>query len=201
MSIARPARIPTRSPASGRASPLSVFDPNTSGNYESYNTDLWRALERLEGQDAGTSPEGALSSGYDQRWNCTGPVRCNTFDKQIEAVDKTYSYLGNKIGADILEEYVQRLHGSTVEDDLKLAGLLPVTPWKKGESYNVYSHGLGFNGTGSTKDREYKADIIAYGSGQIHKQQTTFAKYKDFSVFDDDVQHFEMDYLTFHFKE
>ena len=105
------------------------------------------------------------------------------------------------MGTDILDEYVQRLHGRSVEDDLKLAGLCPVTPWKKGDSYAVYSHGLGFNGTGSTKDRKYKADIIAYGSGQIYKQQTTYANGKNFSVFDDDVQHYNMDYLWFYFKE
>ncbi len=183
----------------------NVFAPATKGNYLSYNNDLWRALERLENQDAGTSPEEALSPWpYEsRRYLLSGPVRCNTFDKTIESVKITYCASGNNVGTDALDEYVQRLHGRSVEDDLKLAGLWSDSwAWKKGEgSYDYSPHGLGFNGTGSTKDRTYKADIIAYGSGQIHKQQTTFANYKDFSVFDDDAKQWMMNYIWFYFKE
>ncbi len=183
----------------------NVFAPATKGNYLSYNNDLWRALERLENQDAGTSPEEALSPWpYEsRRYLLSGPVRCNTFDKTIESVKITYCASGNNVGTDALDEYVQRLHGRSVEDDLKLAGLWSDSwAWKKGEgSYDYSPHGLGFNGTGSTKDSTYKADIIAYGSGQIHKQQTTFANYKDFSVFDDDAKQWMMNYIWFYFKE
>ena len=183
----------------------NVFAPATKGNYRSYNNDLWKALERLENQDAGTSPEEALSPWpYEsRRYLLSGPVRCNTFDKTIESVKITYCASGNNVGTDALDEYVQRLHGRSVEDDLKLAGLWSDSwAWKKGEgSYDYSPHGLGFNGTGSTKDSTYKADIIAYGSGQIHKQQTTFANYKDFSVFDDDAKQWMMNYIWFYFKE
>ncbi len=180
----------------------NVFDPNTSGNYESYNTDLWKALERLEGQDAGTSPEGELShKGFDSRWFFPGPVRCNTFGKQIEAIRITYSASGNNVGTDALDEYVQRLHGRTVEDDLKLAGLWRDSwAWKKGDGSYTYSpHGLAFNGT--YKNDTNKADIIAYGSGQIYKQQTTFANYSYFKVFDDDEKQFKLQYIWLCFKE
>ena len=180
----------------------NVFDPETSGNYLSYNNDLWKALERLEGQDAGTSPEGELShKGFDSRWFFPGPVRCNTFGKQIEAIRITYSASGNNVGTDALDEYVQRLHGRTVEDDLKLAGLWRDSwAWKKGDGSYTYSpHGLAFNGT--YKNDTNKADIIAYGSGQIYKQQTTFANYSYFKVFDDDEKQFKLQYIWLCFKE
>jgi hypothetical protein len=128
-------------------------------------------------------------------------VRCNTFGKQIEAIRITYSASGNNVGTDALDEYVQRLHGRTVEDDLKLAGLWRDSwAWKKGDGSYTYSpHGLAFNGT--YKNDTNKADIIAYGSGQIYKQQTTFANYSYFKVFDDDEKQFKLQYIWLCFKE
>ena len=192
----------------------NVFDPETKGNYLSYNDDLWKALDRLENQDAGTSPaEVQVGKNYEINyiWYVSAPVRCNTFDKSIKSVRFTDSAVGGNVGSDVLEEYVQRLHGRSVEDDLDLAGLWcdPNTKagwyfrWQKGDQghfgdYQFNAHGLGFNAKGS--NYTYKADILAYGKGEIHKQCTTFNDYKDFSVFDDESKHWRMPYLLFDFE-
>jgi hypothetical protein len=190
----------------------NVFAPATKGNYRSYNNDLWKALERLENQDAGTSPADPnllYYKDFEAGHLYTGkPVRCNTFDKSIAMVKVTSSEKGNNVGSDVLEEYVQRLHGRSVEDDLELAGLARAYTdyynfyhwWYKGGPYHYEPciHGIGLNATGNTKT--CKADIIASGKGDIHKQCTTWNDYKYFSVFDDDAQHWEMYYLWFDLK-
>ena len=188
----------------------NVFDPETKGNYLSYNNDLWKALDRMENQDAGPNPADAgllyekdFEPGH---WYTRTPVRCNTLNKSIAMAKVTYSENGNSVGSDALEEYVQRLHGRSVEDDLDLAGLGRVFGgkddcWFKGNTkkYEWCTHGIAFNAT--YKDKKNKADIIAFGSGQIYKQQTTYADIKYFAVFDDDATHYKMEYLWLDFAE
>lgn len=99
--------------------------------------------------------------------NFNTPVHCNTFNKDIASVKVSYKVVGNSVPTGLIEEYLSRLHGRTLQDDLKLAGMwrevtvhtdensdryrLEWNPsWGSagwmGWYYESCGHGMGFNG-------------------------------------------------------
>ena len=139
-----------------------------------------QAIEQLESMDPGQAPRINPEMHWSGRYVIVNPpVYCNTFGKyikQVQVEDGTI-YTGNNIASGVLEEYVRRLHGRSVIEDLRLAGLWvdndewfswyypnPNTTWW---GYENSAHGIGVNV--KKEDDWIKADIIGY-DGKIHKK-------------------------------
>ena len=170
----------------------NIFDPEAGGVKLSYNNQFCSALESLEQMPAGQSP---------QEIDVYKPFRvyCPTLDCDVFQISVQRFAKGNNVVYEVLQEYANRLHGRTIEEDFKLAGLWgdghdPGSrdqllqwynpPWEelgptdysrryyREENYSRGGHGIGFN----CKDKDsghYVADIIGYEGG-VYKEQPTF---------------------------
>ena len=160
----------------------NIFDPETKGNYAEYNSQLFSALDRLSELNAGVSPEdltaytywGALSTRYNKR------VRCNTFNVEISGIylDADGTRQGPQIPTGLLEEYTSRLHGRSLDDDLRLAGMWREKDecsnrfkWGGQGDYGGAGHGLAYNTT--HKDKWWSSDIFDF-DGKLHKGEKTY---------------------------
>lgn len=94
----------------------NIFDPETGGTKLSYNNQLCDALETLENFDAGQSPEDVDRSKPFR-------VYCPTFGADITMLYLEKRIPGRHMNSDAMYEYINRLHGRTVDQDLKLSGL------------------------------------------------------------------------------
>ncbi len=165
-----------------------IFDPYTKGNYLEYNNQFFVAMNSLEQPDAGISPEevrAAARSSYGTDFELYAPV----FGRTITGMEYATNAQGNTVTTGALEQYVTRLHGKSVSDDLNLAGLwigrLVTTGsngvttaidrrwWGEPSFYVNGAHGIGFNG--SYGSDWYTADIFGY-DGKVHKREKTLHK-------------------------
>ena len=170
----------------------NVFDPETGGVKLSYNNQFCSALESLEQMPAGQSPE-SIDTHKPFR------VYCPTLDCDVTQISVQRFAKGNKVVFEAVEEYSNRLHGRTLEEDFKLAGLWGNgrdpgdskmllqwynPPWEelgptdyarryyREENYRLGGHGIGFN----CKDKDsghYVADIVGF-TGGVYKEHPTF---------------------------
>ena len=123
-------------------------------------------------------------------------VHCNSLDADIKGVRVMEYPRGNTVPTGLMEEYVRRLNGRTVQEDLELAGI-----WRdhdfgtdyvsryfswdsktREHSYIDCAHGLAFNG--SVSGNVYKVDLIRPDNAQILKGQKTYNGGSSFSVWD-----------------
>jgi hypothetical protein len=185
----------------------NVFDPYTKGVYMEYNTKLFDALNQLEELDPGTRPEDVISpSGTSTIFG--NSVYCNTLSKYVWGINITYATEWNDVPFDLLEEYMNRLHGRTLYEDLELAGMAAETYdynwWNdykpglfRGNNWEAYAHGIGFNGR-YTKEYIWKCDMLQYNPQKIIKGAYTYNNGKKFSV--DDSDSFQSTRLVVWFK-
>ncbi len=171
----------------------NIFDPEAGGVKLSYNNQFCSALESLEQMPAGTSPE-------DINTHKSFRVYCPTFDCDVTQISVQRFAKGNNVVFETLQEYANRLHGRTIEEDFKLAGLWGDgrdpgdsrirlqwynPPWEelgsndnarqyhREENYRLGGHGIGFNCKDKDGNGHYVADIVSY-DGQVFKEQPTF---------------------------
>jgi hypothetical protein len=173
----------------------NVFDPYSKGIYMEYNNKLFKALDQLEALGPGKDPENVIAADG-HSWQFATRVHCNTFNKDIVGINITYRCEGNNVPVDLLEEYINRLHGRTPYDDLKLAGMAADTVqynwWNdykpglfQGNTWSCYAHGIGFNGK-YTKEYIWKADMIQYEPLKLVKNCYLYNNGKKFAVDDSD---------------
>ena len=197
----------------------NIFDSYTKGAYAEYNTQLFAALDRLESLDAGARPEDVTEFGdYPFEW-ATDPiatenfgvtVHCNTFNRDITGLTVSYELVGTKVSRDLLEEYVNRLHGRTLQDDLKLAGMWRDWTWTPGlgaffmnypseYDYLDCCHGIGFNG--KKEGKIYWADVLEwYRNGMFKDHIRLWDDFDEFYVGDDSNKQMYRPVVCFTFK-
>lgn len=130
----------------------NIFAPMTKGTYAKYNEMFVAAIDQLNSMPAGTSPE--QIGGFYGDVDYPRIVHCNTFDKDVRGRIGGCCAIGNNIASGLMDEYVRRLHGRTVDEDLLLAGLLT----KDSSDFNKDWTGLAFNA--KKEGSKFFADVI-----------------------------------------
>lgn len=190
----------------------NIFDPYTKGVYLEYNNKFCAALDRLETLDAGVSPEEVCDGRQYSYYYFKNNLHCNTLNRDISGVNYTWQFVGNNVPVDLLDEYLERLHGRTLWDDMLLAGMVqdtnsPSTHYTfkhltyPTDSFNFEecAHGIGFNGKQSGTST-YKGDVILYSDEKVHKGMTIHDECKKLSFPDDsDNKHWACPVLFFKF--
>ena len=170
----------------------NVFDPETSFNYDEYNTELWKALNRLEQLDPGLSPSDLLQSFQGRpHYEFKHQVYCNTFSKNVYGINVDSSErAGNDVPSGLLEEYARRLHGGSLEKDLKLAGIWWDQlygywfQWTSDRPYERCAHGMEFNAKFNTDKQTHYVDLIT-PNGTIMNNVLTYNNGKQLKQYDD----------------
>ncbi len=170
----------------------NVFDPETSFNYDEYNTELWKALNRLEQLDPGLSPSDLLQWFQGKPYyEFKHQVYCNTFGKNVYGIlVDSAERAGNDVPSGVLEEYARRLHGGSLEKDLKLAGIWWDQfngywfKWTSDRPYERCAHGMEFNAKFNTDKQTHYVDLIT-PNGTIMNNVLTYNNGKQLKQYDD----------------
>ena len=177
----------------------NMFDPNDAGTHLTYYNSFRDAMDRLEELDAGVEPKPEnIRVTYGRDKGCSREfkvnVTCNSLGRQIKGLQATWFPEGNKVANDLIDEYVDRLHGQSIQDDLRLAGLWNdvehgkadwdgiVYEWK-GCAYSYAAHGIAFNGRKDGKGT-WKADVLRYDNKTMKKDFRTYSKGNLIPTFD-----------------
>lgn len=133
-------------------------------------------------------------------------VHCNSLNMNIKGINVLWQVTGNSIPTGLMEEFLRRLNGRTIQEDLELAGIWRDTT-RDGKhfiydadraaelgGYANCAHGLGYNGSGGSGT--YKVDLVRLDNGQILKGQKTSST-SSFSVFDSNAKQWVMPVMWF----
>ena len=155
---------------------------NTVNIYQKYGQMLRDSLDAIEQNGPGVSPQVVadnwVENSQDQisyNLNLENGLYSGTFNKRMYALyyssglhfgEETKN--GVNVSTGLVEKYVSKLHGRSLNDDLLLAGI---------NGYERYTDGLVFNIVKKSKTK-VKADLITW-DGKLYKDATITQKFDE----------------------
>ena len=122
----------------------NIFDPRTASTQDTHYTNYAKAMDALAAMPAGQSPEDIDRSADGLNGNRKFRVYCPTFNCDITELSIVHNLVATgKVLDEQMNEFINRLHGRNLEQELKLAGL-----WGNGRYNEWYleSWGIGYDG-------------------------------------------------------
>lgn len=149
---------------------------NTATTYQKYGQLLDNALTQIEQNGPGISPQQVASAHEEvpfKSWeisepryklNIPGGLYTSTFDKRLDAVWEVSGHVINddvknmasKMPKELFAKYAEKLHGKSLENELRLAGL-----WDQRMTEHGWQH-RGFGANIIQKDKRVRVDLIAF---------------------------------------
>ena len=101
----------------------NIFDPGTSGDPYALYGNYVMAMDALANMPAGQRPEDINRSAAGTEGNGQFRVYCPTFNCDITGLSLQHRIAANEVPDEQLEEFAARLHGRSLEEEFRLAGL------------------------------------------------------------------------------
>jgi hypothetical protein len=101
----------------------NIFDPRTANTQDTHYENYVKAMEALERMPAGQSPEDVDRSADRNGNNKRFRIYCPTFDCDITDLQVEDKVTGCKVLDEQIQEFIRRMNGRTVREELELAGL------------------------------------------------------------------------------